>query len=322
MTIDYEPITPPGRLDTLRELRLPIDVLRWAPSWLAMKSGRAAQAAHGPPAAGFGAGPRSMRVMESFLRRRGHRASDWGLGLNTGDVKKLRAKLKHVVEESIAAHGEPVVLVGWSLGGYIAREYAREHPGEVRRVVTLGSPVIGGPRYTATAERYRSQGHDLAEIERAVANRYATPLRVPVIAIYSKRDGIVAWRACIDQWSPQVRHVEVSGAVSGLALNQRQHGLDRACRIFFVRHVAKRVEHDQPTAVDVASKPLAELERNQAILAAPQDQRRQPDLRHPLAKHPGFVCSKRDTSAARLPSRVARSKYRSTSSGVTWAGSP
>ena len=221
MTIDYEPITPPGRLDALRELRLPLDVLRWAPSWLAMKSGRAAEPRTTILLPGFGAGPGSMRIMESFLRRRGHRARDWGLGLNTGDVKLLRAKLQHIVEESIAAHGEPVVLVGWSLGGYIAREYAREHPEQVRKVVTLGSPVIGGPRYTATAERYRSQGHDLVEIERAVAARYATPLRVPVTAIYSKRDGVVAWRACIDRWSPRVRHIEVSETHLGLAFAPR-----------------------------------------------------------------------------------------------------
>jgi len=141
--------------------------------------------------------------------------------MNTGDARKLRANLKPVVEESIATHGEPVVFVGWSLGGYIAREYAREHPGEVRKVVTLGSPVIGGPRYTATAERYRLQGHDLAEIERAIADRYATPLRVPVTAIYSRRDGIVAWRACIDKWSPNVRHVEVSETHVGLAFSPR-----------------------------------------------------------------------------------------------------
>jgi len=135
-----------------------------------------------------------MRVMESFLRRRGHRVRDWGLGVNNGDARKLRAQLESIVGESITAHGEPVVLVGWSLGGYIAREYAREHPAGVRRIVTLGSPVIGGPRYTATSEWYRSRGHDLAEMERAVKSRYATPLRVPVTAIYSKRDGIVAWR--------------------------------------------------------------------------------------------------------------------------------
>lgn len=221
MTIDHEPIAPPGKLDALQELRLPIDVLRWAPSWLAMKSRRATQPRTAILCPGFGAGPRSMRIMESFLRRRGHRARDWGLGLNTGDAKQLRARLKRVVEESIATHGECVVLVGWSLGGYIAREYAREHPHEVRRVVTLGSPVIGGPRYTATAEWYRSQGHDLVEIERAIADRYSTPLRVPVTAIYSKRDGVVAWRACIDKWSPDVRHIEVSETHIGLGFAPR-----------------------------------------------------------------------------------------------------
>jgi pimeloyl-ACP methyl ester carboxylesterase len=186
-----------------------------------MKSRRATQPRTVILLPGFGAGPRSMRVMESFLRRRGHRVRDWGLGLNNGDAKRLRVKLQPVVEESIATHGEPVVLVGWSLGGYIAREYAREHPKGVRKIVTLGSPVIGGPRYTATAERYRSKGHDLDEIERAIKDRYATPLRVPVTAIYSKRDGIVSWRACIDQWSPNVRHVEVSETHIGLGYAPR-----------------------------------------------------------------------------------------------------
>jgi len=221
MSIDYEPIAPPGKFDALQELRLPIDLLRWVPAWLAMKSRRATQPRTTILLPGFGAGPRSMRVMESFLRRRGHRARDWGLGTNTGDAKKLRAKLQHVVEESMASHGEPVVLVGWSLGGYIAREYAREHPEGVRKIVTLGSPVIGGPRYTATAEWYRSHGHDLDQIERAIKDRYATPLRVPVTAIYSRRDGVVAWQACIDRWSPNVRHIEVSETHVGLGFAPR-----------------------------------------------------------------------------------------------------
>jgi pimeloyl-ACP methyl ester carboxylesterase len=221
VSIEYEPISAPGRLDTLRELRLPFDALRWAPSWLTARSGRAPQPRSVILLPGFGAGPRSMRLMESFLRRRGHRVRDWGLGRNDGDARKLRAQLTRVVEESIASHGEPVVLVGWSLGGYIAREYAREHAEQVRRVVTLGSPVIGGPRYTATARWYRSQGHDLEAMERAVAARYATPIRVPVTAVYSRRDGIVAWQACIDRWSPDVRHVEVSETHVGLGFAPR-----------------------------------------------------------------------------------------------------
>jgi len=220
--IEYDPITPPDRLrGALKELRLPADALRWAPSWLAMKAGLAAEPRTVILLPGFGAGPTSLRVMESFLRRRGHRVQDWGLGRNTGDARQLRARLRPMIDECIAAHGETVVLVGWSLGGYIAREYAREHPNDVRRVVTLGSPVIGGPRYTATAQWYRAQGHDLDAIERTIADRYATPLRTPVTAIYSKRDGIVAWQACIDRWSPSVRHVEVSETHVGLGFAPR-----------------------------------------------------------------------------------------------------
>jgi pimeloyl-ACP methyl ester carboxylesterase len=215
--IDYEPISPPGRLGALQELRLPVDALRWLPAWLAASRPRTTDRPRTVILLpGFGAGPASMRVMEAFLRRRGHHARDWGLGRNTGEAMQLRARLKEVIAQTLQRSGEPVVLVGWSLGGYIAREYAREHPAEISRVVTLGSPVVGGPRYTATAEWYRLQGHDLDEIERAVAHRYATPLRVPVSAIYSKRDGIVAWQACIDRWSPDVRHIEVSETHVGL----------------------------------------------------------------------------------------------------------
>ena len=221
MVAEHEPLAPPGRLESLQELRLPLDLLRWLPAWLGARTRPAPLPRTVLLLPGFGAGPGSMRVMESYLRRRGHRVSDWGLGRNTGDARQLRSQLQAVIAEAIRAHGEPVALVGWSLGGYIARETAREQPRLVRKVITLGSPVVGGPRYTATARRYRAQGHDLDELERAVRNRYATPLTAPVTAVYSKRDGIVAWQACIDKWSPNVNHVEVDETHVGLILSPR-----------------------------------------------------------------------------------------------------
>jgi pimeloyl-ACP methyl ester carboxylesterase len=219
--ISYEPITPPGRLDVLQELRLPVDALGWVPSWLAMRVRPAQQARSVLLLPGFGTGPRAMRWMESFLGRHGHRVCDWGLGQNNGEARQLRIALEPIVRSVIKQHDEPVVVVGWSLGGFIAREYAREHPGHVRKVITLGTPVIGGPRYTATARRYRAQGHDLDELEQAVRSRYATPLTVPVTAVYSRRDGVVAWPACIDQWSPNVSHVEVDSTHVGLIFSPR-----------------------------------------------------------------------------------------------------
>lgn len=219
--ISYEPIPEPGRLDPVKELRLPVDALRWVPAWLATRVRPTAEPRSVLLLPGYGTGPRATRVVERHLARRGHRVRDWGLGVNTGEAKRLRAALEPVVAPLVERSGEPIVMVGWSLGGFIAREYAREHPGQVRRVITLGSPVIGGPRYTATAARYRAQGHDLDALEEAVRSRYATPLRVPVSAIYSKRDGIVAWRACIDRWSPDVRHIEVEETHLGLVLSPR-----------------------------------------------------------------------------------------------------
>jgi pimeloyl-ACP methyl ester carboxylesterase len=167
---------------------------------------------------GYGASDASTRVLRDYLRLLGYRPHPWGLGRNTGSVGRL---LPRVIErlERIAGRDGPVFLVGWSLGGYLAREAARDRPKLVRHVVTLGSPVVGGPKYTAVASRYRRQGFDLDAIEAKVEARYARPLRVPVTAIYSKTDGVVDWRACIDRRSPDVRHVEVSSTHLGLGFS-------------------------------------------------------------------------------------------------------
>ncbi len=44
----------------------------------------------------------------------------------------------------------PILVVGWSLGGVFAREFARAHPERVRAVVTLGSPVQRRPARRTT----------------------------------------------------------------------------------------------------------------------------------------------------------------------------
>jgi pimeloyl-ACP methyl ester carboxylesterase len=79
--------------------------------------------------------------------------------------------------------GEPVRLVGWSLGGVLARETARDRPELVRRVITLRSPIVGGPKYTTVGRAYRQQGVDLDALEAAIETREATPIRVPITAI-------------------------------------------------------------------------------------------------------------------------------------------
>ena len=106
--------------------------------------------------------------------------------------------------------------MGWSLGGYIARETARDHPDAVSKVITLGTPVYGGPRYSTVANVYQRRGFDLDDIEQTTIERYQDPIRVPVVALYSRNDGIVNWEACIDHWSPQVEHIEVNASHLGM----------------------------------------------------------------------------------------------------------
>jgi dienelactone hydrolase len=116
--------------------------------------------------------------------------------------------------ERLAVDG-PVPLLGWSLGGVLARETARERPGLVSQVITMGTPVVGGPKYTLTARTYAARGADLDHIERMVAERNRVPITVPVTAIYSKNDGVVDWRACIDHHN-EVEHIEVRATHLGM----------------------------------------------------------------------------------------------------------
>ncbi|MEM9555311.1 MAG: alpha/beta fold hydrolase [Acidobacteriota bacterium] len=202
-------IDPPGPFAPWRELRSPVDWLHLAATWRRLPNGPAPSPRTAVLLPGLGASPLSMSVLAQALRRREHTAVSWGLGRNGGNVPALLPRVVERFDDAAQRAGEPIVAIGWSLGGYLAREAARERPDLVRQLVTLGSPVVGGPSYTTVANWYRVRGYDLGSIRETVAERYATPLEVPVLALYSKRDGVVAWRACIDHWSPQVRHVEV-----------------------------------------------------------------------------------------------------------------
>jgi pimeloyl-ACP methyl ester carboxylesterase len=165
---------------------------------------------------GFGAGDSSTLVLQTYLRFLGYRVRGWRLGLNTGQVRALLPRVQQRVAQLADVAGEPVQLVGWSLGGVLARETARDRPDLVRRVITLGSPIAGGPKYTAMGRVYRQQGVDLDALEAAVEAREATPIRVPITAIHSRADGVVAWQACIDRHSPDVENLEVSATHLGL----------------------------------------------------------------------------------------------------------
>ncbi len=168
---------------------------------------------------GYGAGDASTAVLRTYLRFLGYRPQGWGLGRNHGEVPDLLPRVAERLETLARDEGRAIGLIGWSLGGYLAREAARERPQSALQVITLGSPVVGGPKYTAVAGAYRRRGIDLDAIEAEVAARNRLPLETPVTAVYSRSDGVVAWRACIDHHSRNVEHVAVETTHLGLGFS-------------------------------------------------------------------------------------------------------
>ena len=168
---------------------------------------------------GYGAGDASTALLRAYLRFLGYQPRGWGLGRNDGEVPDLLPRVVERLEAVAREEGSAVRVIGWSLGGYLGREAARERPQAARQVITLGSPVVGGPKYTAVAGAYRLRGIDLDEIEAAVAERNRLPLATPVTAVYSRSDGVVAWQACIDRHAQNVEHVEVETTHLGLGLS-------------------------------------------------------------------------------------------------------
>jgi dienelactone hydrolase len=166
---------------------------------------------------GWKAPEASGAPLRHYLRALGYDARPWGLGVNQGDPERDAALLGPAVLRLADQHG-PVSLVGWSLGGVVAREVAREHPRAVRRLVTYGTPIIGGPTYTVGADAYGT--HESFRIARLTDELDRTrPITVPVTAVYTRRDGVVAWQACLDHASLSVEHVEVASTHVGLGVD-------------------------------------------------------------------------------------------------------
>jgi len=176
-------------------------------------------------APGFGTDDSITFPFRKYLTYLGYDVHGWELGTNHGNVPRLLPKVCKRLKELAIQKQKKINLIGWSLGGYLVREAARDYPELVNLVITLGSPVIGGPKYTSIKEIYRSKGVDLDLLEKEIDKRYDTPLSVPVLSIYSKQDNIVAWQACIDSYSPRVRHIKVNTTHLGLIFSYESYSI-------------------------------------------------------------------------------------------------
>ena len=119
---------------------------------------------------GVGSNGLAMAPLRRYLAAIGHDPFDWGLGRNDSrHFEAFEEKLIARVAQLRDRQGDTIDLIGWSLGGMLARATARALPDTVRRVITYGTPVVGGPRHTVMAGSFDQS--DITEIERRIAER-------------------------------------------------------------------------------------------------------------------------------------------------------
>ena len=172
---------------------------------------------------GFTTTDRSTSVLRRYLTRLGYDAYAWELGRNLGPraIGHQGEKLIARLEQIHASTGKTVSLVGWSLGGILARQLSRRRPDLVRQIVTLGSPFAGDPRSTNVWRLYEMMSGQRVkdpDTQAQLHESFAAP-PVPSTAIYSKSDGIVAWQSCIEPASATTDNIEVPGSHCGLGVN-------------------------------------------------------------------------------------------------------
>jgi triacylglycerol lipase len=184
---------------------------------------------------GFMAGDFTLSGMARALRRRGYRTYRSHITANVGCTLDAAEALEARIESIAIRRATRVSIVGHSLGGLLARGLAVRRPDLIAGIVTLGSPMLAPGAHhvglTAGVEalvRLSRAGLPGLMSADCVAgscarqsfeeSRAPMPPGVGFTAVYSKRDGIVDWRACID---PEARAVEVSASHVGMALDPR-----------------------------------------------------------------------------------------------------
>ena len=174
----------------------------------------------GPPALivpGFVASDRTTLELRRALAAAGWRVHGWDMGWNLGakadTVERLRARLDKT------GGGRPVLLVGWSLGGVFARELARAAPDQVRALVTLGSPFSGDPRQNNVWRLYEwVAGH---KVDEPPIPRVTEKPQVPCLALWSRKDGIVAARAARGLDGERDKEVEIGCNHMAFAISRK-----------------------------------------------------------------------------------------------------
>jgi len=182
---------------------------------------------------GFLAGDSSMTTMTRWLRENGYRTRRAGIRANVGCSEDYLGRLEERLEQLHATTGQRVAIIGQSRGGVFARALAVRRPDLVCGIATLGAPTVrqlsahpfvlaqvlvvgalGTGRVPGMFRVSCLRGACCERFRADLANAF--PPDVGYTALYSKTDGVVDWRACLD---PAAEQIEVRASHLGMGLN-------------------------------------------------------------------------------------------------------
>ncbi len=181
---------------------------------------------------GFGFGDASTLPLQITLRAAGYRVFLSQILANIRCADITVADLVPLAEQAVAENGgEPLLVVGHSRGGMIARGLAVRRPDLVSRVIAMGSPLnyefafyeipaplVGVLQAVQHADPQRRQlrcSTPECSCDYMVAAHRPLPPGIDLVSLYSTSDGIVDWRACV---VPGATNIEVPGSHLGMGL--------------------------------------------------------------------------------------------------------
>jgi dienelactone hydrolase len=154
--------------------------------------------------------------LRRVLRKAGYHAHGWGLGRNMPIRADLLDRLDHRMDILQNLERGPVTLIGWSLGGLVARAYASHAPHRISGVITLGSPFSGDARHNRAWRIYELVADHKVDAPPIPVDRAVKP-PVPTYAIWSARDGIIPPKAARGEDHERDGHIEVRCGHFGFA---------------------------------------------------------------------------------------------------------
>jgi triacylglycerol lipase len=183
---------------------------------------------------GFLAGDGTLATMTRWLRANGYWTRRAGIRANVGCSQEACRRIEDRLEALAERTGQPVAIIGQSRGGVLARVVATRRPDLVSGIITLGAPTAGMLRV-----------HPLVLLQVGVVGALGTgrvpglfrmscwrggcceafradllgsfPAGVRYVCVYSRSDGIVDWRACLDGAADE--HVEIDASHCGMAVS-------------------------------------------------------------------------------------------------------